>query len=274
MPFMEISTGVNIFYEETGAGRPLVMVHGWGGSGRLWRLQKELADTCRLVIPDLRCHGGSTAPLEGFGLRDLADDIEALFEGLGLTDAILLGWSLGSQVAMASFSRLRERLAGLVLVGATARFTATDDYPHGLPSKEIRGIGIRLRRNYEKTMGEFFRSMFAEGELAPDQEERIVREILADGRLPAPEAAHTALDILASTDLRERLRSVDCPVLLIHGGADAICPPGAARFLAKQLPDARLVDFAGVGHAPSLSRPDRFNALIREFVLKEGHDRH
>jgi pimeloyl-[acyl-carrier protein] methyl ester esterase len=268
MPFIETSAGVNIHYEEMGQGRPLVLIHGWGGSGALWRFQHELASTCRLVIPDLRGHGGSTAPPGGFGLPELADDLAALFERLGLTDAVLLGWSLGSQVALASFSRLRERLAGLVLVGATARFTATDGYPHGLPASEIRGIGLRLRRGYERTMGEFFRSMFAKGELTPELERRIAEEILAKGRLPATDAAHAGLAILAGTDLREMLEGIDLPVLLIHGSADAVCPPGAARFLTERLPDARLVEFDGAGHAPNLSDPERFNTVIREFLGK------
>jgi pimeloyl-ACP methyl ester esterase len=274
MPFIETSAGLNIHYEEMGEGRPLVMLHGWAGSGRLWRFQEELADSFRLVIPDLRGHGLSIALPEGFRVEELVSDIVTLFERLGLTDAILLGWSLGSQVALAAFPLLRERLSGLALVGATARFTATDGYPNGLPANDIRGIGLRLQRNYERTMGEFFRSMFAEGELTPDQEERISREILAEGRLPAPEAAHAALAILASTDIRERLRSIDCPVLIIHGSADVVCPPGAARFLAQRLPDARLVELAGAGHAPPLSRPAQFNALLREFLQKEAHDQH
>lgn len=274
MPFMETTTGVNIYYEEKGEGRPLVMLHGWAGSGRIWRFQEELADSFRLVIPDLRGHGRSAVSSEGFGLEDLVNDLVCLFDRLALEDALLLGWSLGSQLALAAFPRLRERLGGLVLVGATARFTATDGYIHGLPHNEIRAIGLRLRRNYERTMGEFFHSMFAEGELTPAQEERIYREILADGRLPSPKAAHAALDILASTDLRERLHEIDCPVLIIHGNADAVCPPGAVRFLAKRLPHARLVEFARAGHAPSLSRNDQFNTLIREFTEKEAHVRH
>lgn len=250
------------------------MLHGWAGSGRLWRFQQELADSFRLVIPDLRGHGRSNTPTERFILEDLASDIVTLFERLELNDAIFLGWSLGSQVALAAFPRLRERLAGLVLVGATARFTSTDGYPHGLQATEPRGMGLRLRRDFTGTMGEFFRSMFAQGELTPEQEERIGREILAEGRLPAPTAAHAALAILASTDLREKLPEIDRPVLIIHGSADAVCPPGAARYLAERLPDARLVEFAGVGHAPSLSRPDQFNAVLREFLRKEAHDRH
>ena len=270
MPFIETDAEIEIYYEETGQGRPLVMLHGWAGSGRLWRFQEELADSFRLIIPDLRGHGRSIAPTEGFSLDDLVNDIVTLFERLELIDAILLGWSLGSQIAIAAFPRLREWLAGLILVGATARFTATDDYPHGLQATEPRGMGLRLKRDFTGTMDDFFRSMFAKGELNPEQEGRIAREILAEGRLPAPKAAHAALAILASTDLRERLPEIDRPVLIIHGSADAVCPPGAARYLAERLPDARLVEIAGAGHAPSLSRPDQFNAILREF-LRKGH---
>lgn len=273
MPFMETSAGVNIFYEEAGEGRPLVMLHGWGGSGRLWRFQQELAGNFRLVVPDLRGHGRSSAPSESFTLDDLVNDIVSLFERLNLRDATLLGWSLGSQVALAAVARLRKRLYALVLVGATARFISTEGYPHGLPAKEVRGMAVRLKRDYERTMGEFFRSMFAEGELTSEQEGHIGRDILAEGQLPSPEAAHAALAVLVSTDLRERLPDIDCPVLIIHGSTDIICPPGSARYLSERLPNARLVEFAGVGHAPSLSRPDQFNAVLREFIRKDPHER-
>jgi pimeloyl-ACP methyl ester carboxylesterase len=177
-------------------------------------------------------------------------------------------------VALAAFPEIRERLAGLVLVGATPRFTTTDSYPHGLPVNEPRGMGLRLRRNFSRTMGEFFRQMFAQGELSREQENRITREIVMGGRLPQPEAAVAALDILASADLREALPEIDRPVLLVHGAADTICPPGAARFMAERLPHARLIEFEAVGHAPFLSRPAEFNAVLRRFLQDGINGRH
>jgi len=273
MPFIETSAGVEIYYEETGKGRPLVMLHGWSGSGRVWRFQQELAASCRLILPDLRGHGRSKSPPSGYLLVDLADDVVFLFEQLELTDAVLLGWSLGSQVALAVFPHLRERLGGLVLVGATPRFTATEGYPHGLSATALRGMGLRLSKAFNRTMEEFFRGMFAEGELSHEQENRINREIALEGRLPEPAVAHATLDILASTDLREKLPAIDRPVLLIHGSADNICPPGAARYLAERLPDARLVELDGAGHAPFLSRPDEFNAILRKFLQEEVYVR-
>ncbi len=274
MPFLETSPGVEIYYEETGHGRPLVMLHGWAMSGRVWQFQRELAASCRLLLPDLAGHGRSSAPPAGLTLSGLVNDICQLFNQLGLTDAVLLGWSLGSQVALASFPRLRERLAGLVLVGATPRFTATDGYPHGLVASELKGMGLRLKRNYNKTMGEFFRGMFAPGELSREQEERIAREIVMGGHLPEQPVAMAALDILAATDLRQELLTVDRPILLLHGSTDPICPVGAARFLCQQLPQARLKEFAGIGHAPFLSRPADFNAELRRSLKEELNGRH
>lgn len=273
MPFIETSTGVEIYYEETGQGRPLIMLHGWSMSGRVWSFQKEFAGTCRLVIPDLRGHGRSSTPDSGYSLNDLAGDVVTLFERLNLTNAVLLGWSLGSQVALAAFPQIQERLAGLVLVGATPRFTTTEGYPWGLPVTELRGIGLRLRRDFNGTMGEFFRGMFTAEELSRQQENRIALEDVMEGHLPQPVVAQATLNILASADLRAILPEIRRPVLIIHGSADTICPPGAARYLAKRMPDARLVEFNGVGHAPFLSRPIEFNSVLRSFLREKVYGR-
>ncbi len=249
------------------------MLHGWAMSQRVWRFQRELAGTCRLILPDLRGHGRSNGPTSGYSLADLAADVIFLFEQLELADALLLGWSLGSQVALAAFPQIRDRLAGLILVGATPRFTATDGYPHGLPTNEPRGMGIRLRRDFDRTMGEFFRQMFAPGELSRKQENRIAREVVKGSRLPQPAAALATLDILASADLREMLPAVDLPVLLVHGSADTICPPAAAHCMVERLPRAKLVEFEGAGHAPFLSRPGEFNDVLRNFFRDDLNGR-
>jgi pimeloyl-[acyl-carrier protein] methyl ester esterase len=264
MPIIETPAGVGLHYEEKGSGRPLVFLHGWAMSGRVWRFQQQL-EGGRLVFLDQRGHGQST-PGAGYALEDFAGDLTAFFERLELHDALLIGWSMGVQVALQAFPSIRSRLAGLVLVGGTPRFTTTEEYDQGQSPVEVKGLGLRLKRDYQKTMGEFFRGMFAEGEMDATQYQRIVHEIVMGGRSPDPDAAKRSLQILSVADLRDELPRIDRPVLLIHGEQDGICPAAASAYMAERLPEATLEILPGCGHAPFMTRPEQFNQLLAAFL--------
>ncbi|QXE90673.1 alpha/beta fold hydrolase [Geomonas subterranea] len=256
---------MTLHFQETGAGRPVVFVHGWAMSGRAWRFQQELGDAGRLIFLDLRGHGHSP-PAGSYTIEDYASDLAGFFEELALRDAVLVGWSMGVQVALQAFPALRTRLAGMVLVGGNARYSSCDDYPHGKAPVEVKGMGLRLRRDHQKTMGDFFKGMFAEGELDHTLYQRIVHEIVMGGRSADREAVMQSLNILSTADLREQLPQVDRPVLVIHGEQDTVCTAAASTYLAQHLPMARLEIFEGCGHAPFMSRPERFNEVVREFI--------
>ncbi|MEI8355323.1 MAG: alpha/beta fold hydrolase [Deltaproteobacteria bacterium] len=269
MPFFETPSGVTIRYETRGAGPPLVFLHGWAMSGRVWRYQAELlASSFRIITMDLRGHGESSSTVTGRTIEDFAGDCVELFDRLDLHDATLTGWSMGAQVALRAFDRIGKRVAALVLVGGTPIFTATDDFPSALPPEEARGMAIRLRRNYAKTMNDFIDGMFAEGELSAESYQRIVREIFTGGRLPEPGVALKALDALVSSDLRPLLPEISVPVLLLHGERDTISLPDASRYMMAHLPHAVLQIMEGAGHAPFLSRPAEFNSLMSLFLEK------
>jgi pimeloyl-ACP methyl ester esterase len=267
MPFIKTPSGVEIHYESNGEGRPIVFIHGWSMSGRVWKYQAEaLSSSYRVIVMDLRGHGESSAGPCSYTLEDFASDTAELFEQLDLRNAVLTGWSMGAEVALKSFPILKERLAALVLVSGTPRFTASDDYPHGLPAVEARGMSIRLKRNYTKTMGEFFQDMFAEGELSGESYQRIARDIVMGGKLPERGTALATLDRLISSDLRPLLPEIDVPVLLVHGSEDTITLPGASWFMAGYIPNVVLEIMDGTGHAPFLSRPGDFNSRLCSFL--------
>lgn len=272
MPVIERDDGVHIHYEDKGAGHALVLLHGWAMSGRVWGFQRDLAGSCRVITPDLRGHGASSSS-ERFGLEELAGDLAALADHLELQGAVVVGWSLGAQVALKCFSSIRDRVAGLILVGGTPRFSISADYDAGLSSREIRGLEARLKRDYSRTMGEFFRRMFAPGELSREQESRIAREIVMGSRLPELAVAQAGLAILDREDLRHILPGVDRPVLLVHGEEDTICPPAAAHCMKAHLTQSRLALLPKTGHAPFLSQPEEFNRTVREY-LQEIHGSH
>jgi len=266
--FFRLHDREDIYYEERGEGPPIVFIHGWAMSGIVWQFQKEaLAASWRVIIPDLRGHGRSLLPLSArLSLSDMADELVTLIRGLKLERAVLVGWSLGGMVALEAFAALSEHLAGLVLVGATPRFTAGEGYGHGLPPKDVRGMALRLQRDYSKTMGDFFNGMFAPDEMQWDQYQRVVREILLPGRQPAPEVALQGLELLAGADLRGLLPRIDRPVLLLHGSCDTISLPEASQYMAEHIPDAAMGVMEGCGHAPFMSRPEEFNRLLEGFL--------
>jgi pimeloyl-ACP methyl ester esterase len=264
MPLLETAHGVRIHYEMAGEGPPLVFLHGWGMSGRAWCFLDALAERYRLVVPDLRGHGLSSAPASGYSLENFVEDLVVLFRAVHLENAVLIAWSMGVQVALQAYPVLKERLSALVFVAGTPRFTAGTDYPHGLPSVETKGMALRLKRDHARAKGDFCRRMFSEGEL-PVEREQLVSEAVC-GEPPPYHVLQESLTTLASADLRAVLPSVDLPVLLVHGSADTICPPSASRYMAMHLPDARLVELGGVGHAPFLSKPVEFMVSLTEFL--------
>ncbi len=265
----EIFTNDNcrISYKETGSGPTLLFVHGWAMSNRVWQYQQEeFATTNRVIALDLRGHGLSDTHESGPTMDDFATDIETILTALDLREVTIVAWSMGVSATLRAFSRIRDRLAGVVFVGGTPHFTADDDFPHGLPSEEIRGMALRLRRNYARTMEEFFRGMFTSSEADDNQYRQIVRDIVKGGNLPEQQVALASLESLASADFRHLTQGVTIPTLLIHGSDDLICPPEASSYMAGKIAGARLTLLPGLGHAPFLSRPEEFNRLLREHL--------
>ncbi len=269
MVFQEIKDSIAIHCETTGAGPPLVFVHGWSLCGAVWRFQTEhFRDRHRCITMDLRGHGRSSAPEAGYGIEDFASDLTSLCEQLDLTGATLVGWSMGAIITLAAYPKLRDRLRSLILVSGTPRFTSSGDYPHGLPPKETRGLSLRLKRNPGQTLDAFFRMMFTPEEARGRSFEPICRDIVPLLCRPSCTAALHSLDTLASADVRAVLSDIRIPCLLIHGRMDTICPAGASRYMAERIPRAYLAIMDGAGHAPQLSRPEEFNRITGDFLGK------
>jgi pimeloyl-[acyl-carrier protein] methyl ester esterase len=254
---------------DAGRGRPVVLIHGWATSGRvLGGLAETLAARFRVVVPDLRGHGRSPPPPGPFSLDDHGADVADLVRRLGLERPVLAGWSMGAQVALAAAAEGRARgaggVAGLALLAATARFTSRDGDGRGLPPEQVEGLKARLRIHAGKALGRFFAACISEGEVDAAGRRRI--QALLGAEPPGTAAALDALDALAAGDQRAALPSIFAPVLLVHGGRDAIVPPAASEAMAAALPRARRVLLAGAGHAAFLTRPDEVAGAIGDFV--------
>jgi len=238
----------------------LVLLHGWGLSSAVWRsLRAQFDPQWAIHAPDLPGHG-MAAPAGD----TLADWAEALLPAIP-DGSVLVGWSLGAQIALQLADRAPHKVARLVLIGASPRFVQADDWPAALPAATLADF----RRDFELDPAATQRRFVALQSLG-DSARREVAARLGEA-LTASDAAHrpalaSGLALLAGTDQRELVRRITQPVRLLHGGDDRLMPVAAAEWLADALPDSRLTVFGQRGHAPFLSRPDDCATLIESFA--------
>ncbi|MFA5516884.1 MAG: alpha/beta fold hydrolase [Desulfuromonadales bacterium] len=261
-----LADGRRLHYREAGHGQPLILLHGWAMSSAVFtEALTELADEFHVLAPDLRGHGASEGA-DGYAFADFAADIGEWLDGLDLRQAAVVGWSMGGQVLLELFAAQRARLAKVVLMGSTPRFTAGGDWAAALPVGQVRAMARDLKNNYLKTMGDFFALQFAGEAVERQRYRQIVDFAVHAGRLPEPAVALAALESLRRADLREKAGAIDCPALVVHGALDRITLPAAGRWLADHLPQARREILPEVGHAPFLTRPAQVFGLWREFL--------
>lgn len=264
MNFFRLADGRRLAWREAGTGPPLLLLHGWCFSSLVFaEALAAFSSDYRVLAPDLPGHGASD-PAAAEGFAALAADLREWLAALSLDRIRLLGWSMGGQVALELAAALSpEQVERLLLVAATPRFCAADDWPHGLPEGQVRALKRQLRRDYLAALKDFRERMLAGEDLPAARRERIAALIAPP---PASADALAALAVLRREDQRCRLAALDCPTLVQHGELDTITLPGAARTLAEEIPGARLELVPGIAHAPFLSRPDEVFAQWRTFL--------
>jgi len=247
--------------EVRGSGRDLVLLHGWGLHGGLFRsLADRLAPHFRLHLVDLPGHGRSTMPEGDYTLESVAAYIAAHVPA----NAAWLGWSLGGRVAlMAAING--AAISRLILIGANPAFVQRDDWPHGMPAAELQQFADALRNDYKTTLQRFL-AVQSRGSERAREELRALRDELFTHGEPHPEALAGGLEILRSADLRAHLAAIQQPTLVIHGERDTLAPIAAAEFTAAALPHGQLLAIPGAGHAPFISHPDQIVNALLEFL--------
>ncbi len=241
-----------------GSGPPLVMLPGWGMHSGMWgEFAQALARHFTLVRVDLPGHGAAPSR-RSWELTDLIGELARLER-----EAFWLGWSLGGQLLMALADRRPERVRGLALLAANPRFVAAAGWP-GMDPRLFDAFRRQLREDPSSTLRRFL-GLIAQG--APRSVARKVRQQWRSAPPPAPADLCRGLDLLARLDLRSRLASIRCPVVIVGGERDALVPPEALRRAAAFFPEAHLVMVGAGGHVPFLVEPDSLAERIRTAFL-------
>lgn len=245
------SSGVDLFYETLGDGLPLILLHGWGHSGQTFISIKEtLAEVCKVYILDLPGFGRSAIPSEPWGVEDYVRVLEDFVRALNIESPVLLGHSLGGQIATLYASR--NPVQKLILVNAAV-------IRHPMP---LKGRIFKFASDSLRFLGKVFRN--------EDLAEIIITKLRSRVGSADYRSASRVMQQTLSRVLRENLEgllpNIKVPTLLIWGDKDTATPLSDAKLIEKLMPDAGLVVYEGAGHCSFLERRNEFVLVVKHFL--------
>jgi 3-oxoadipate enol-lactonase len=255
-------TGGKVSVTHSGAGRPLVLFHSLlADRGSFDRIVDALSRRFQVIVPDLPGFGGST-PVTG-GLADFADRMaEAVRQLAGGERPVVLGNGFGGFVALQMVLRHPDLVGRLILADSGAAFS--EPGRQAFRNMAAAAAAKGLEAIAETAMRRLFAPQFQ------DENPALMAERRAAFLRTDPDVFQAACRELAALDLREEVKKVGIPVLVLVGEQDEATPPPMSQELAALLPDARLKILAGCAHVPQLQKPEEFLAAIEGFVAEAG----
>ena len=265
MPIIS-ANGVELHYQETGKGAPLVWVMGTGMNGDAWhRCQvPEFSDRYRCITYDLRGSGRSECPDAPYTAAVLAEDLAALMDQLGVEAAQFVGFSLGAATVQEFAISHPERVRSAVLM-STWSSTALEH--HVRRHYEARIYALRHAEDFE-VFRKFAFWMWAPSTVDDRYEDLLDLEAFLGTVSGAKDISgyigHFAADLAHET--LERLPQISSPVLVIYGDEDLITRPAYNQRVAAAIPGAQIAEIPAAGHLAFLEQPAAMNAAISKFL--------
>ncbi|SHM72069.1 alpha/beta fold hydrolase [Cryptosporangium aurantiacum] len=264
----------NLAYTIAGAGEPLLLIHGLGGTRRTWRhLIDSLATDHTVIAADLPGHGHSDAPAGDYSLGAHASALRDLLVALGHSDATLVGHSLGGGIALQFAYQFPERTNRIVLIssgglgtevtpllraatlpGAAAFVAGLGRIPTGLTRRVLPALSVLpgvIARQDTRPIAEDLRGL-----AHPRQRRAFLR------------TARTVIDWRGQTVSASRQLSLlaELPVFITWGSRDRTIPPHHHQALARRIPEAHSLEISTAGHYPHETAPEQLLPAVHEFL--------
>ncbi|GAA1967236.1 alpha/beta fold hydrolase [Kitasatospora viridis] len=253
---------------ENGTGIPLVLLHAYPLSARMWTTQLErlpgpAGDRARVIAPDQRGFGTAELGTEAPSLDLVADDLARLLDALGIDRAVVGGLSMGGYATMAFARRHPDRLRGLLLADTKATL---DDEP-ARANRERIAAAVQARGSVQLLVDE----RIEDGLLGPAAAPALVAQVRSMIAKAAPGAVAWAQRAMAARqESLEVLAGLRVPAAVVVGEHDVLAPVAQAQLMADLLPDAELTVIPSVGHLSSLEAPETFDAAVRALLRRVG----
>ncbi|MBE9240563.1 alpha/beta fold hydrolase [Synechocystis salina] len=278
MPYVTVgqenSATIDIYYEDLGAGQPIVLIHGFPLNSHSWEKQVLMLLNAgyRVITYDRRGFGASSQPSLGYDYDTFAADLNTLMTKLDLHNAVLVGFSMGTgEVTRYLGNYGSKRVQKAVLMAPVPPFLLkTADNPEGVDQSVFDGIMKAIVKDRPAYFSEFFREFFNVDVLLGERISNYA--IQACWNVAAGASAKGTLDCVPSwlTDFRDDLPRIGIPTLIIHGDADRILPLGStAARLPKLIKNSQLEIIPGGPHAINWTHADQVNPMLLDFLQQK-----
>ncbi|YCK82693.1 alpha/beta hydrolase [Arthrobacter sp. D3-18] len=270
----ENSTEIELYYEDHGAGQPVVLIHGYPLDGSSWEKQTAaLLDAgYRVITYDRRGFGKSSQPTEGYDYDTFAADLKTVLDTLDLNDAVLVGFSMGTgEVARYISTYGSARVAKAVFLGSLEPFLLkTDDNPDGVPQEVFDGLAESVKADRYAFFTDFFKNFYNTDTFLGTA--RLSQESVdASWNLASKSGAFASVAAQPTwlTDFRADIPKIDVPALIVHGTADNILPIDVTgRRFKDALPSAEYLEIEGAPHGLLWTHGAEINEALLAFLKK------
>ena len=271
MDTIKVKDGTQIYFKDWGSGQPLFFHHGWPLSADDWDTQMMffLGKGYRVIAHDRRGHGRSTQTAKGHDMDTYAADVAEITKALDLKDAVHIGHSTGGGEVTRYVAKYgKGRVAKAVLISSIPpMLLKSDKNPDGLPMEvfdQLRnGTGFHRAQFYQDITMPFYGFNRPGATIVQGIRDNWWRQ----GMMGSAQAHYECVRVLSETDFFDDLKSIDVPVLVMHGLDDQICPFEASGAKAvKLLKHGTLKTYPGFPHGMPATNADQINADLLEFI--------
>lgn len=257
--------GIHLHYRLAGnaKGLPLVLANSLGTDARIWDdIIAALGGAYRIISYDKRGHGLSDSPSGDYPLDDHIDDLAGLLTHLEVRQCVLAGVSIGGLIAQGFALRHPKQLAGLILCDTAPKVGDAAMWNGRIASVREGGLAAIADGVTARWFTEGFRR---------DRAIELAGWRNMFERMPVAGYIGTCAS-LRDADLRDQIKAINVPTLVVVGADDLSTPPDLVRDMAGRIAGARLEVIANCGHIPSIEQPEVLAAMLRDFIQQVGHD--
>lgn len=269
--YIETAQNVRLYVKDYGVGKPVILIHGWPLSNEMWEYQIDylVENGFRVIAYDRRGFGKSSQPWDGYDYDTLADDLQEIIEQLELTDATLVGFSMGGGEVVRYFSRHGGKgVTKAALISSIIPFLLkTNDNPDGHPREKSENTANAIKEDRIGFVDNFGKTFFGINIINKPLSTPLLEYYRALCSAASPRATLKCAESFSFTDFRDELDFVKVPTLIIHGDDDKIVPIDlTSKKAAEGIANNTFIIYEGAPHGLFYTEKNKLNEDLLAFL--------